>query len=60
MRDAPERYAYEMAPVRNMPMRDVPMRDPPMRDMPMRWPMGDTRLWEGHSYERCTRMRGTP
>jgi hypothetical protein len=28
-----------------------------MRDKPMRWPMGDTRLWERHAYERGTHMR---
>ena len=38
-----------------MPMRDAPMRDAPMRDIPMRWPIEETRLWDGlwekHVYE---------
>jgi hypothetical protein len=50
-----ERHAYEMVPVRNMPMRDASMRDAPMRDILMRWPMEETRLWDGpwerHIYE---------
>jgi hypothetical protein len=36
------RCAYEMGYGRGTPMRDTPMR----------WPMGDTRLWERHAYEK--------